>query len=88
MTLATPETIKEAGLKEHAAENVATAAGFARLNTFEATVELPVGTYSVIVASSRIPKVLPFQLFLGRNILDQLDFYALGKNKVTCLKDP
>jgi predicted aspartyl protease len=88
LTLVTPQLIDEAGLKQIATESVATAAGVVKMNTFKATIELPVGSYDTIVASSLIPKALPFQILLGRNILDGLDLYALGKHKVVCLKDP
>jgi hypothetical protein len=43
---------------------------------------------NAVVASSEIPKILPFQLLLGRNILGLVDLYALGKSKVVCVKDP
>lgn len=88
LTLATPELIDEAGLQRAALETVATAAGLVKMSTFKATIELPVGRYSAIVASSEIPKALPFQVLLGRNILDQIDLYSLGKSKVVCLIDP
>jgi hypothetical protein len=44
--------------------------------------------YDVVVASSEIPKTLPFQILLGRNILDLINLCALGKSKVICVKDP
>ncbi len=88
LTLVTPQLIDEAGLQQAATETVATAAGFVKMSTFKATIELPVGSYDAIVASSPIPKALPFQVLLGRNILDQVDLYTLGKSKVICLKDP
>jgi len=64
-----------------AEETVATAAGMAKMNTFNAPIELPVGRYNAVVASSEIPKTLPFQILLGRNILDLVDLYTLGKAK-------
>ncbi len=88
LTLVTPQLIDEAGLQQVATESVATAAGVVKMNTFNATIELPVGSYDAIVASSAIPKTLPFQVLLGRNILDRVDLYALGKSKVICVKDP
>ena len=88
LTLVTPELIDEAGLEKAATESVATAAGVVKMSTFKATIELPVGRFDAIVASSAIPKALPFQVLLGRNILDRVDLYTLGKSKVICVKDP
>lgn len=88
LTLVNPQLIDEAGLEQHATETVATAAGSVKMNTFKAVVELPIGRYDAVVASSQIPKTLPFQVLLGRNILDQVELYALGKSKVICMKDP
>ena len=82
-----PQIVDDAGLLSAAEDTVATAAGMVKMNTFKATVELSVGRYDVAVASSDIPRSLPFQVLLGRNILDQLDLYALGKSKVMCIKD-
>jgi predicted aspartyl protease/predicted transcriptional regulator len=88
LTLMSPEIVDEAGLQPAAEETVATAAGMVKMNTFKATIELPVGRYDTVVASLEIPKNLPFQVLLGRNILDLVDLYALGKSKVICIKDP
>ena len=88
LTLVDPHIIDGAGLRPAAEETVATAAGKVKMNTFNATIELPIGRYHAVVASSEIPKALPFQILLGRNILDQVDLYALGKSKVICIKDP
>ena len=83
-----PQIVDGAGLRPAAEEAVVTAAGTVKMNTFNATIELPVGRYDAVVASSEIPKTLPFQILLGRNILDVVDLYALGKSKVICVKDP
>jgi predicted transcriptional regulator/predicted aspartyl protease len=88
LTLVNHQLVDEAGLQQVATETVATAAGSVRMDTFKATIELPVGRYDAMVASSEIPKALPFQVLLGRNILDGVDLYTLGKSKVLCLKDP
>ena len=83
-----PQIVDGAGLRPAAEEAVVTSAGTVKTNTFNATIELPVGRYDAVVASSEIPKTLPFQILLGRNILDVVDLYALGKSKVICVKDP
>lgn len=88
LTLVSPQIVDGAGLRPAAEEAVVTAAGMVKMNTFNATIELPVGCYDAVVASSQIPKTLPFQILLGRNILDLVDLYALGKSKVICVKDP
>ena len=88
LTLVSPQLVAEADLQPATEETVATAAGSIKMQTFNASIELPVGRYDAIVAPSQIPKSLPFQVLLGRNILDKMDLYTLGKNKVICLKDP
>jgi predicted aspartyl protease len=88
LTIVSSQIADEAGLRPAAEETVATAGGMVRMNTFKALIELPVGRYDAVVASSEIPRNLPFQILLGRNILDLIDIYALGKNKVICVKDP
>ena len=88
LTLVSSQIADGAGLRPAAKETVATAAGMVKMNTFNAVIELPVGRYDAVVASSEIPETLPFQILLGRNILDLVDLYALGKSKVICLKDP
>ena len=88
LSLVSSQIVDEAGLQPAAEETVATAAGMVKMSTFNASIELPVGRYDAIVASSEIPKALPFQILLGRNILDQVDLYTLGKSKVICVRDP
>jgi predicted aspartyl protease len=88
LTLVSSQIVDGAGLRPAAEETVATAAGMVKMKTFNAAIELPVGRYDAVVASSEIPKTLPFQILLGRNILDLVDLYALGKSKVICVKDP
>jgi hypothetical protein len=88
LTLMSPQIVDGAGLQPAAEETVVTAAGMVKMNTFKATIELPIGRYDAIVASLEIPENLPFQILLCRNILDLIDLYALGKSKVICIKDP
>jgi predicted transcriptional regulator len=88
LTLVSSQLIDEADMQPVAEETVATAAGMVKMTTFDASIELPVGRYDATVASTEIPKALPFQVLLGRNILDQLDLYTLGKSNVICVKDP
>jgi predicted aspartyl protease len=88
LTLVSSQIVAEADLHPAHEEMIATAAGMVKMRTFNAAIELPVGRYDAIVASSEIPKAFPFQILLGRNILDQVDLYALGKSKVVCVRDP
>jgi len=88
LTLVSSRLVDEADLQPATEETVATAAGSIKMRTFNASIELPVGRYDAVVAPSEIPKSLPFQVLLGRNILDKVDLYTLGKSKVICLKDP
>jgi len=88
LTLVSSQIVDEADLQPAAEETVATAAGRVKMSTFNAAIELPVGRYDAIVASCEIPKALPFQILLGRNILDLVDLYTLGKSRVICVKDP
>jgi len=53
-----------------------------QMNTFKAVIELPIGRYDTLLASSEIPGELNFRVLLGRNILDLIDVYVLGKSKV------
>jgi len=55
------------------------------MRTFRATIGLSTGNYDVRLASYDIPKDLPFQVLLGRNVLDLVELYALGKTKVVCI---
>ena len=88
LTLVSSQIVDGAGLRPAAEGRVATAAGLVKMNMFKAVIELPIGRYDTVVASSEIPRELHFRFLLGRNILDLFDLYALGKSKVICLKDP
>jgi predicted aspartyl protease len=88
LTLVSPQVVDEADLQPAGEETVATAAGMVKMTTYSAGIELPVGRYDAVVASASIPKMLPFQILLGRNVLDLVDLHTLGKSKVVCLRDP
>lgn len=88
LTLVSSEIVDQAELQPATQETIVTAAGPVKMRTYSANVELPVGNYQTLVGSLRIPKILPFQVLLGRNLLDMMDLYALGKSKVVCIKDP
>jgi hypothetical protein len=88
LTLVDGQIIDQADLKPAGQVEIFTAAGPVKAKTFSADIELSTGSYRTIVASSNIPKALPFQALLGRNVLDNVDLYALGKSKVVCISDP
>ncbi len=88
LTLVDSDIVDRADLQPAAQVDVFTAAGRIKTKTYRAEFELPTGNYSSIVASSKIPKALPFQVLLGRNLLDNVDLYTLGKSKVVCISDP
>lgn len=88
LTLVKEEVVEKSGLKFLREEDLFTGAGPVTKRTFEGKVELPMGTHKVRMASVIIPDGLPFKVLLGRNILDSLQTYLLGKDKVLCIKDP
>ena len=88
VTLVSTQIVDEANLQPAAEETFATASGIVKMETFKAAIELPIGRYDTLVASADIPRALPFQILLGRNILDKVDLHMLGKSSVICLKDP
>jgi len=87
LTLVDSRIVERADLQPTGRVDIFTAAGSVKANTFSADIQLPTGNYKTVVASSDIPKALPFQALLGRNLLDSLDLYALGKSKVVCISD-
>ena len=87
LTMASHQVVDDARLEPVAEETVFTPAGPVRMRTFKGMVELPIGRYEVKVASSHIPKELPFQVLIGRNLLDLVDLYMLGKIGVVCIRD-
>jgi len=55
---------------------------------FDGKIELATGTYKIEVAETSMPKEFPVRLILGRNVLDSIDTYILGKRHIICIKDP
>jgi len=88
LTLVDGHIVDQAHLQPAGQVGIFTAAGPVKAKTFTAEIELPTGSFKTIVASSSIPKALPFQAVLGGNLLDNVDLYALGKSKVVCISDP
>lgn len=88
LTLVSSAIVDELELEPVGKESIVTAAGVRPMKTFKAVIELSAGRYATTVASLDIPRVLPFQILLGRSMLDKLDLYAFGKSRVVCISDP
>ncbi len=87
LTMVSSSVVDELELEIAGKESVVTAAGVAQMKTFNAVIELPTGRHATVVGSLDIPKTLPFQVLLGRSLLDKLDLHAFGKNQVVCISD-
>lgn len=88
LSLADARLIKRAELRSVGVRQIYTGGGRAPLRVFRGRIELPTGSYSGEVAGIRLPPEFPAQLLLGRNILDAIDVYLLGKRRVACVRDP
>jgi hypothetical protein len=72
LTLVDGHIVDQAHLQPAGQVGIFTAAGPVKAETFTAEIELPTGSFKTIVASSSIPKALPFQAVLGGNLLDNV----------------
>lgn len=88
LTLAKKELIDNAGLDYVTQRKIHTAQGSAAFKIFGGKIELATGTYKVEVAEASMPKEFPVRLIVGRNVLDSIDTYILGKRHIICIKDP
>lgn len=88
ISLAKRSIIGESKLVEVGTEEVSSIGGSVRRRVYEGEIQLGTGSYKARVAEAIIPDDLPFQLLIGRNVLDHLDTYLLGKRSVVCIKDP
>ncbi len=69
-------------------EKVFSAGGIVELEVVETHLRINELTLKSEFLVGEIPDELPFDLLIGRNILDKLDLYLLGKKNVVCIKDP
>jgi hypothetical protein len=67
-------------------ESISTAAGIKKFNIFLGTCKIVDIDFNIEFIVSPIAEVLPFTMFIGRNLLDQLDAYFFGKKQIVCLK--
>jgi predicted aspartyl protease len=67
-------------------ERIATAGGIVEVEIYKGTTTLLATRFDIEFIFSPIPDSLPFTFLIGRNLLDQLDVYFLGKKQVMLLK--
>ncbi|NVM02624.1 MAG: hypothetical protein HWN67_09830 [Candidatus Helarchaeota archaeon] len=67
---------------------VYTARGETKLDVVTATFKINDLIIKTEFVKSEVSEELPFKLLIGRNILDHLNLYLFGKNKLVCYKDP
>jgi len=80
--------VKQLDLSAVRTEEIISMAGSIQLNVVEINIKIEDLILNSEVLEGFIPDELPFDLLLGRNTLDLLDIYLLGKKQVICLKDP
>jgi predicted aspartyl protease len=74
------------GMHVHPEGTCATAGGVVDMTVYTGIVSVLDTTFEVEFIFSPIPDSLPFTFLIGRNLLDQLDAYFLGKKQVLLLK--
>jgi hypothetical protein len=67
-------------------EEISTAAGIEKFKVFMGKCKVVDIEFEIEFIVSPIAEVLPFTMLIGRNLLDQLDAYFLGKKQIICLK--
>lgn len=80
--------VKQLNLTTIRSEEIITMAGPIQLNVIKVNIQIDDMILTSEVLEGQIPDELPFDFLLGRNVLDLLDVYLLGKRQVICLKDP
>ena len=80
--------VKQLNLTTIRTEEIITMAGPIQLNVIKVNIQIDDMILTSEILKGQIPDELPFDLLLGRNVLDLLDVYLLGKRQVICLKDP
>jgi hypothetical protein len=73
-------------LKLKRKELVSTAAGIIQSPIYTLFVQILDHTFEIECITAPIPDQFPFKFLIGRNLLDQLDAYLLGKKQVLMLK--
>jgi len=67
-------------------EKVSTAAGIITKNVYEGKFTLLENDFKTEFILAQIDDSLPFNMLIGRNLLDKLDAYFLGKKQLVCIK--
>ncbi len=67
-------------------EQVSTAAGVITTNIYKSKLKLMDEDFEIEFFFAPIDDSLPFNMLIGRNLLNELDAYFFGKKQVVCLK--
>ncbi len=79
---------RQLNLKSLRTERVFTTAGPIELKVSKADIKINDLILTSEILEGEISDEMPFDLLLGRNIIDLFDIYLLGKKQIICLKDP
>lgn len=73
-------------LKKNRDAQVSTAGGIVESIIYSGIVKLVDIEFKIEFMVAPLSNYLPFKMLIGRNLLDQLDAYFLGKKQILCLK--
>ena len=73
-------------LRSSREEQISTAAGIITTKIYKAKVKITDVEFDIEFIIAPIANGLPFKMLIGRNLLDQLDAYFLGKKQILCIK--
>jgi len=79
-------TVPSDDLKISREEQVSTAAGIIDTKIFPCKIKIFDIEFKTEFIFAPIAEIFPFQLLIGRNLLDKLDAYLFGKRQIFCLK--
>lgn len=88
LSLIKKELCEELDLQIIRQEEIHTAIGINKLDVVSAMFKLNDFEIEAEFLRSEIMEEFPFQILIGRNILDYLSIYLFGKDKIVCYKDP
>lgn len=67
-------------------EQISTASGIIKSKIFKCIITINEIEFKTEFILAPIPKIFPFSILIGRNLLDRLDTYLFGKKQILCLK--
>ena len=67
-------------------EQISTAAGIINTKIYVGKIKIVDIEFDIEFIVAPLANGLPFRMLIGRNLLDQLDAYFLGKKQILCLK--